>query len=372
MTTIPFTDLKSQYTEAKEDIDAAIQYCIDGNHFVTGPVTDQFENTIAEYTGAEACAATSSGSTALLCALLACNIGKGDEVITTAHTFVSTAESILQTGAKPIFVDINYAYVINTDKIEEAITNKTKAILFVDTYGQTPDIDKLKNIADEHSLYLIEDAAQSFGAKYKEQRVGNLVDLTCFSFNPVKNLGAMGDAGAITGDAELIGLARMYRDHGRSDKWKYHTMGYNARIDNIQAKIAEAKLPYLDNWLERKREICTKYNEMLDPDKFVTPQIFPNNVHSWHVYVIMMREIPGYFATLLEQYRDDFINYMNNKGIQCNVHYRIPMTKQPAYEKYPGHCPYAERVAKSIVSIPCYHSLTDEQQDYIIKTANDF
>ena len=244
--------------------------------------------------------------------------------------------------------------------------------MFVDTYGQTPDIDKLKNIADEHSLYLIEDAAQSFGAKYKEQRVGNLVDLTCFSFNPVKNLGAMGDAGAITGDAELIGLARMYRDHGRSDKWKYHTMGYNARIDNIQAKIAEAKLPYLDNWLERKREICTKYNEMLDPDKFVTPQIFPNNVHSWHVYVIMMREIPGYFATLLEQYRDDFINYMNNKGIQCNVHYRIPMTKQPAYEKYPGHCPYAERVAKSIVSIPCYHSLTDEQQDYIIKTANDF
>lgn len=355
---IPFTNLKSQYTEAKEDIDAAIQYCIDGSHFVTGPVTDHFENTIAEYTGAEACAATSSGSTALLCALLACDICKGDEVITTAHSFVSTAEAILQAGATPVFVDIDHNYLIDVNKIEEAITTKTKAILFVDTYGQTPDIDRLK----EHNLLLIEDAAQSFGARYKGQRVGNLVDLTCFSFNPVKNLGAMGDAGAITGNKELIAKARMYVDHGRKDKWLYHTMGYNARIDNIQAKIIEAKLPYLDKWLEQKREICTKYNNDIYPNKFILPGESHLNTHSWHVYVVQ----------LIEYKRDEFIEYMFNKGIKCNVHYRVPMTKQPAYEKYPGSCDYADFVCDYIVSLPCYHSLTDEQQDYIIKTANEY
>jgi dTDP-4-amino-4,6-dideoxygalactose transaminase len=359
---IPFTDLKSQYLEAKEDIDAAIQYCIDGSHFITGPVTDHFENFIAEYTGAEACASTGSGSTALLCALLACDIGKGDEVITTAHTFVSTAEAILQVGATPVFVDIDAYYLIDVNKIEEAITPNTRAILFVDTYGQTPDIDKLKEIATKHGLRLIEDAAQSFGAKYKGQRVGNLVDLTCFSFNPVKNLGAMGDAGAITASKGLIDKARMYIDHGRKEKWLYHTMGYNARIDNIQAKIIEAKLPYLDKWLERKREICTKYNEYLYPNKFMTPCEAYLNTHSWHVYVIQ----------LLENKRDDFIHYMFNKGIKCNVHYRIPMTKQPAYEKYKASCHHTNIVCDYIISIPCYNSLTDEQQDYIIETVNEY
>ena len=362
---IPFTDLKSQYTEAKEDIDAAIQYCIEGNHFITGPVTDHFENVIAEYTGAEACASTGSGSTALLCALLACDIGKGDEVITTPHTFVSTSEAILQAGATPIFVDIDTDYLININKIEEFITHKTKAILFVDTYGQTPDIDKLK----EYDLLLIEDAAQSFGAKYKGQRVGNLVDLTCFSFNPVKNLGAMGDAGAITGNKELIDKARMYRDHGRKDKWLYHTMGYNARIDNIQAKIIEAKLPYLDKWLESKREICTKYNEQLYSDRFLLPCEAYDNTHSWYVYVVQLMEGPHLG---LEKTRDHFMEYMFDKGIQCNIHYRVPMTKQPAYKKYQADCDYANFVCDYIISLPCYHSLTNEQQDYIIKTANEY
>jgi dTDP-4-amino-4,6-dideoxygalactose transaminase len=363
---IPFTDLKSQYTEAKEDIDAAIQYCIEGNHFITGPVTDHFENFIAEYTGAEACASTGSGSTALLCALLSLQLDwTGQEIITTPHTFVSTAEAILQVGATPVFVDIDTDYLIDVNKIEDAINTNTRAILFVDTYGQTPDIDRLIEIKTKHDLRLIEDAAQSFGAKYKGQRVGNLVDLTCFSFNPVKNLGAMGDAGAITGSKGLIDKARMYRDHGRKDKWLYHTMGYNARIDNIQAKIIEAKLPYLDKWLERKREICTKYNEYLYPNKFLTPCEAYNNTHSWYVYVVQLMEI-------VKNSRDDFMEYMFNKGIQCNIHYRVPMTKQPAYEKYKGSCDYADFVCDYIVSLPCYHSLTDEQQDYIIKTANGF
>ena len=366
---IPFTDLKSQYLEAKEDIDAAIQYCIDGSHFITGPVTDNFERLMAEYTGAEACASRGSGSTALLCALLACDIGKGDEVITTAHTFVSTAEAILQAGATPVFVDIDAYYLLDVNKIEEAITDKTKAILFVDTYGQTLDIDKLK----EHNLLLIEDAAQSFGAMYKGQVVGNLVDLTCFSFNPVKNLGAMGDAGAITGREELIAKARMYRDHGRNDKWLYHTMGYNARIDNIQAKIIEAKLPYLGGWLQRKREICTKYNELLDPNLFITPQVLPNNIHTWYVYVIQLRRpTQAYNCKFPPHNRDLFMEYMLNKGIQCNVHYRIPMTKQPAYEKYKASCHHTNITCDYIISIPCYNSLTDEQQDYIIETVNEY
>jgi dTDP-4-amino-4,6-dideoxygalactose transaminase len=360
---IPFTNLYSQYKDAKKDIDAAIKYCIEGSHFITGPVTDHFEQSIADYTGAKACASTGSGSTALLCALLAAGVKPGDEIITTPHTFVSTSEAILQCGAKPVYVDIDWTYMIDLDKIASAVTKKSKAILFVDLYGQTPDITKLKRIAKEYNLILIEDAAQSFGSSFKGKRVGSLVDLTCFSFNPVKNFGAMGDAGAITGSKALIEKAKMFRDHGRKERWIYHTMGYNARIDNIQAKILEAKLPYLDKWIEGKRKVAHRYSKELS-DWFIKPAEIKNSYHTYYVYVV---QVPR------AKYRDAFIDYMKDNGVQCNIHYKVPMSKQPAYKKFvTKSCNISEKFCERIVSLPCYDSLTAKQQKHIITVANKF
>lgn len=359
---IPFTNLYLQYEDAKKDIDNAIKYCIEGSHFITGPVTDHFEQTIAEYVGADACASTGSGSTSLLCALLAAGVGPGDEVITTPLTYVSTSEAIVQCGATPVYVDIDWAFVIDVNKIGSAITEKTKAILFVDLYGQTPNMQKLKRIAKENNLLLIEDAAQSFGSSYLGIRVGRLADLTCFSFNPLKNFGAMGDAGAITGSKELIAKAKVFRDHGRKEHGVHEVIGYNARIDNIQAKILEAKLPYLDKWIKYKRMLAYRYNEQLS-NWFIKPVEIENSYHTYYVYVI---QVP-------KQIRSEFINYMKECGVECKIHYNRSLTKQPAYENFAKKpCHVSEEFSERVVSLPCYYGLTSEEQTYIIEVANKF
>jgi len=351
---IPFTDLKSQYLEAKTDIDRAIARVFDTSSYITGPIVEEFETQFAAYVGAEACASMGSGTNALMCSLMACGIAPGNEVITTPHTFISTSEAIIWQNAVPVFVDIDEYYQIDVDKIESAITAQTRAILFVDMYGQTPDIDRLRAIADKYNLYLIEDAAHSIGARYKGRVVGSLVDLTCHSFNPVKNLGAAGDAGAITGNPELIRLAKMYRDHGRKIKWDFEMRGINARIDNMQALIVQAKLPYLQTWLDGKHRICTRYTDEL-AGYVKTPATAPWAHHSYYVYVIEVER------------RDEYIEYMKQNGVTVNVHYLKSLTEQPVFARYGGNCPRAEEACKNIVSLPCYHTLTDEQQSRIIE-----
>jgi dTDP-4-amino-4,6-dideoxygalactose transaminase len=352
---IPFTDLKAQYIEVKQDIDAAIARILDTSSYITGPLVDEFEQAFALYVDAPAACATGSGTTALMCSLMACNINSGDEVITTPHTFISTAEAIYWQGAVPVFVDIDQYYQIDIDKIESAITEKTKAILFVDMYGQTPDIDRLIAIANKYNLYLISDSAHSIGGEYKGRKVGSLVDLTCHSFNPVKNLGAIGDAGAITGREDLIQRARMHRDHGRIVKWDFDLKGINARIDNIQALVVKAKLPYLNNWLDKKRVICERYNTELE-GYVDTPKTAPWAKHSYYVYVIQIHN------------RDNFIAYMKDNGVTVNVHYIKSLTEQKIFQIYGrGDCPRAEEVCRNIVSLPCYHTLSYEQQTKIIE-----
>jgi len=348
---IPFTDLHAQYQEAKTEIDQAYERIMTTSSYITGPIVDEFETEFAKYVGAEACASTGSGTTALLCALLACGIKDG-EVITTPHTFVSTSESILWAGAKPKFVDIDEYYQIDVNKIESKITSQTRAILYVSIYGQTPDVDRLREIADKYNLFLIEDAAHSIGSSYKGKPVGSLADLTCFSFNPVKNLGAAGDAGCITGRADLIKLARMYRDHGRQNKWDYELQGINARIDNFQALVVLSKLKYLDSWLTKKREICNRYTQELK-DLCPTPLEFPDSYHTYYVYVI---QVPD---------RDAFVEYMKDNGVSVNVHYRGPLHRQPIFLSY-DVCRNTDKLVEIIVSLPCYHTLTEEQQNKII------
>jgi len=354
---IPFTDLHAQYQEAKTEIDQAYERIMTTSSYITGPIVDEFETEFAKYVGAEACASTGSGTTALLCALLACGVN-GGEVITTPLTFVSTSESILWAGGKPRFVDIDDNYQMDIDQVEAMVNENTVAILYVSLYGQTPDVDRLRAIADKHKIWLIEDAAHSIGSSYKGKPVGSLADLTCFSFNPVKNLGAAGDAGCVTGRADLIKFVRMYRDHGRQNKWDYELQGINARIDNFQALVVLAKLKYLDSWLTKKRKICARYTRELQ-DYVVTPNEFADSYHTYYVYVIQVPE------------RDKFIKYMQEHGVQVNVHYRGPLHKQRIFKNIDS-CPRTDSACGKIVSLPCYHTLTEEQQTKIIRSVQEW
>lgn len=356
--TIPFVDLGSQNQEAKKEIDSAIERIMNTSSFITGPIVEEFENTMQEYTGAESCASIGSGTNALLCSLRA-TIQPGDEVITVSHTFVSTTEAIVLAGGVPVFVDIGDYYCIDVNQIESHITNKTKAILFVDLYGQTPNISQLKYIADKHNLILIEDAAQSFGSSYKGTKVGALSDLTCFSFNPVKNLGAIGDAGMVTGRKDLVDRVKMYRDHGRSQKFVYDKIGYNARIDNIQALVIQAKLPFLANWTEGKRAVCHRYTEALK-GYVETPIENPESYHTYYVYVIKVGA------------RDKLQKFLKERGIATNTHYKNPTHRTPAYESWTTSLPVTEKAADSIISLPCYHTLTSDKQQYIIDSIKEF
>lgn len=360
---IPFVDLYPQYEELQSEIDFAIKDVITRSDFITGPTVDKFEKAICDYTGAESCASMGSGTNSLVCALRALDIGIGDTVWTVGHTFVSTTEAIVNVGARPHFVDVDEFYLFDLDKVTDFNPEcPPSAILFVDLYGQTPDIDKLKKFARKYKIKLIEDAAQSFGAEYKGKKVGNLVDLTCFSFNPVKNLGAMGDAGAVTGSKKLIDKVKMYRDHGRKTKFEYDEVGYNSRIDNLQAIIVQAKLAKIDSWLEKKRNICRRYTEALD-GIVKCPKEAPWGLHSYYVYVI---ETP-------KGTRDGLAKFLKDKGIATNIHYRNPTHTTRAFNEYKYEkLQRTEYLCKNILSLPCYHTLPEHWQNYIVKSIKEY
>jgi len=355
---IPFVDLYPQYEEVQTEIDMAIADIIARSDFITGPTVDRFEKAICNYTGAEDCASIGSGTNALVCALKALGVGPGHQVMTVGHTFVSTTEAIVNVGATPVFVDIDEFYHLDVSKLQ--LSDTLKAILFVDLYGQTPDIDKIKEFAKKFNLSVIEDAAQSFGSEYNGKKVGSLVDLTCFSFNPVKNLGAMGDAGAVTGTKALVDKVRMYRDHGRKTKFEYDTVGYNARIDNLQAVIVQAKLKKIDEWLDKKREVCRRYTKHLS-GVVGCPLEAPWSKHSYYVYVI---ETPA--GT-----RDALQSFLKDKGVATNIHYKFPTHKTKAFDDG-SVLPRTEYVCENILSLPCYHTLPEHHQNYIINAIKEF
>ena len=350
---IPNVNLHEQYLDCKLEIDQAIAKTIATSSFITGPDVNSFEREFAAYTKSEDCAGTGSGTTALLCAMRAMNLKPGDEVITTPHTFVATTEAIIQGGGTPVFVDIDPdTYLINLDLVEQAITPRTKGILFVDIYGQCPDIDRLRSICTNHNLFMVEDAAQSLGNFYNGRPVGSLSDITCISFNPVKNLGAMGDAGCATGSQTLMEKIRMYRDHGRIARYDIVEIGYNARIDNMQSGIVMAKLPKLQSWIKRKQQICNYYTDRLS-GAIKTPVTAPGNTHSWYVYVLQTAN------------RDDLQTYLHQNDISTNIHYARPVHTQPAYQPWYSSCPVTEKICQEILSIPCWYGMTDAQVDFV-------
>lgn len=355
---IPFVDLKAQYISIKDEINTAILKVLESTQFILGSEVNAFEEEFADYCNATEAIALNTGTSALHLALLAADIGSGDEVITTPFTFVATVAAIVYTGATPVFVDIDpVSYTIDVTKIEQAITPKTKAILPVHLYGQPADMEPIIEIARGHGLIVIEDAAQAHRAEYKGQRVGSIGDIGCFSFYPGKNLGAYGEGGAVvTSNPEYTKTMRMLRDWGQERKYHHVLKGYNYRMDGIQGAILRVKLRHLDAWTEARRTHAAQYDKLLADSGVKTPTVMPYSHHVYHVYSVRSPQ------------RDVLQQRLHEQGIQTSIHYPIPLHLQQAYAELgyrPGDFPCAESAAQEVLSLPMYAELAQEHLETI-------
>lgn len=363
---VPFLDLKAQYAAIADEINVAIQNVIDKTAFAGGPFVEQFEKEFAEFCRTRQAVGVSSGTSALWLALLALEIGAGDEVITAVDTFIATAEAISFTGAKPVFVDVDgQTYNINPERLEAAITPRTKAIIPVHLFGQPADMDPVMEIARRHGLHVIEDASQAHGAEYKGRRAGSIGDLGCFSFYPGKNLGAYGEAGAVvTNSDELADKIRKLRDHGQAKKYYHDLIGWNGRMDGIQGAVLSVKLKHLEDWNEKRRRNAALYTQLLkEQDHLVTPTEAHYAKHVYHIYALRTTE------------RDQLISHLAENEIYCGIHYPIPLHLQKAYQflgLQKGDYPVAEQCAAEFVSLPMFPELTGGQIERVVESIGQF
>ncbi len=345
---IPLVDLNAQYRSIKDEIDPAFGLILKNSSFIKGEFVKKFESSFAEYCNTKACVGVGNGTDALTLTLRALGIGPGDEVITVAHTFIATAEAISHVGATPVFIDIcDDTLLINPELIESAITSKTKAIIPVHLYGNPCEMDHILDVAYDHDLRVIEDAAQAHGARWKGTRIGSLGDAACFSFYPGKNLGAYGDGGAVvSNDGELIEKIRMIADHGRKEKYIHEIIGVNSRLDAIQAAVLSVKLKYLDSWNQFRRDHAVQYLNELSSLPIKTLKIRPDAEPVWHLFPIQLKN------------RDQFRKKLEKNGIETGIHYPLPVHKQPAYFHYNRKTlPITESVADEVLSLPMYPEL---------------
>lgn len=355
---IPLVDLKAQYATIRMEIDAAIQRVLDSTAFILGREVAQFEDAFAAYCGAPYAVGVSSGTAALHLALLACGVGPGDEVITSPHTFIATAEAISHCGARPVFVDIDpVSYNLDVQRVEAAIGGRTKAVVAVHLYGNPVDMEQLLAVTRRRGIHVIEDAAQAHGAMIKGQRVGTFGTAGCFSFYPGKNLGAYGDAGmVVSNDPEVAARVRLLRDHGRREKYVHEAVGYGYRLDALQAAVLHVKLRHLDQWNLRRRHAARRYCELLTASNVVLPYTAPHAEPVYHLFVVRTPE------------RDRVLEHLQAHGIGAGVHYPIPVHLQPVYAPLglqPGSFPHAERAAREVLSLPLYPEITVAQQQEV-------
>lgn len=361
---IPVLDLTPEIETYWNEFITAIQGVLRSGQFILGPNVKAFEEEVAAYLGVKHAIGVNSGTDALVIALRAAGIGPGDEVITTPFTFFATAEAISQVGATPVFVDIDpRTFNINPELIEPAITSKTKAILPVHLYGQAADMDPIMALAAKYNLKVIEDTAQAFGGEYKRRKLGTIGDVGCFSFFPSKNLGAFGDGGLIaTNNDEIAELARMLRVHGAKKKYYNEMIGYNSRLDEIQAAILRVKLPHIDKWNEARRQAANRYNELLkDVTGIITPYEAPYGKHVYHQYTI--RVTGGK--------RDKVKQFLAEQGIGTMIYYPVPVHKLPVYTNSNCHLPEAERAAGEVLSMPIWPEIAEETQVHIARVVED-
>jgi UDP-2-acetamido-2-deoxy-ribo-hexuluronate aminotransferase len=338
-----FIDLKSQYLRLKKEIDSGIQRVLDHGQYILGPEVVELEEKLAAYTGAKYCISVANGTDALQIAQMALGIGPGDEVITPGFTYIATAETVALLGAKPVYVDIDpRTYNLNPDLLEAAITPKTKAIIPVSLYGQCADFDQINAIAAKHSIPVIEDAAQSFGATYKGRKSCNLSAIACTSFFPTKPLGCYGDGGAIfTNDDELAKVIRQIARHGQDRRYHHIRVGVNSRLDTLQAAILLPKLSVLDEEMALRQQVAAQYTKLLNEAGInTTPYIEPHNTSAWAQYTIRLQE------------RDAVQEKLKQAGIPTAVHYPIPLNKQPAVADAGAKMPVGDEVAAQVMSLP--------------------
>ncbi|WP_407374546.1 DegT/DnrJ/EryC1/StrS family aminotransferase [Methanobrevibacter sp.] len=351
----------------EEEIENVVEVLKSGM-IAQGPKVEEFEQCFAEWVGAEYGIAVNSGTAALHTALLSCEIGSGDEVITSPFTFIASGNSIVYTGAKPVFADIDLkTYTINPDSIEKLISENTKAILPVQLYGQAANMDKINEIAEKYGLVVIEDAAQAHGATCNGRNVGTLGDMSCFSFYPTKNM-TTSEGGIITTDDEdLADNARMFRAHGSNIRYHHNEIGYNFRMTDISAAIGLAQLDKIDGFNDKRINNADYLNKGLkDVDGVITPYCAYGSKHVYHQYTIMVDKGD----------RDDWVEIINECGVGTGIHYPIPLYNQPIYRELgiTGKCPNAELAAANVISLPVHPSLTKEDLDLVIeavKTASD-
>ncbi|MGA8659161.1 MAG: DegT/DnrJ/EryC1/StrS family aminotransferase [Chthoniobacterales bacterium] len=362
---VPFLDLKSQHALLRGEIDHAIQEVIESSAFAGGPFVARFEADFADCCDSTHAIGVGSGTEALWLTLLALGVGTCDEVITVPNTFMATAEAITYCGAKPVFVDVNeHTYTMDPVKLAEAITARTKAVIPVHMFGQPADMDPILEVACEHGLFVVEDACQAHGAVYKGRRVGTLSDAGCFSFYPGKNLGAFGEAGAIvTNNADLQEKIRILRDHGQVSKYHHTMVGWNCRMDGIQAAVLCIKLRHLERANQLRRSHAAHYDRALKGvQEVVTPTETAGVQHVYHIYAIRVQD------------RDEVMRFLTEKGIRCGIHYPVPIHLQEAYRSLGyrrGAFPIAEQCATEFISLPIFPELTLAQVEFVAQAVRE-
>jgi dTDP-4-amino-4,6-dideoxygalactose transaminase len=362
---VPLLDLKAQYAKIKDELLQQVNEVLDSQRCIGGPKVEQLEKEIAELSGCKYGVGVSSGTDAILNTLMSLEIGQGDEVITTPFTFFATAGCITRTGAKPVFVDIDpQTYNIDPVKIEQAITDNTKAIMPVHLFGQMADMEPIMKIAASYSLYVIEDAAQAISSTYKDKKAGSFGTAGCFSFFPSKNLGGIGDGGmVVTNDQQLYEKLMIMRNHGSKPKYYHKFVGGNFRLDPIQAGALLVKLKYLDKWSEGRRKNAAYYNKKFKDTPVETPVISDDCVSIFNQYCI---RIPK---------RDDVVAHLKQNDIGCEIYYPVPLHLQDCFSSLgykQGDFPEAEKAAQQIMALPVYPELTDEMKDEVVNSILSF
>lgn len=365
MTTVPFIDLKPQYQALKQQIDAKIMKVLEHGQFILGPEVKECEKALADYVGVKHALSVSSGTDALMMALMALDLKPGDEVITTPFTFVATAEVPVLMGVNPVFVDIELdTYNMDLSQIEKKITKKTKAIMPVSLYGQMPDMNALMQIAEKHKLWIVEDAAQSFGAEFEGKKSCGFRHIGCTSFFPAKPLGCFGDGGAVfTDNDEFAKALEEIRTHGQSARYHHTRVGINGRLDTIQCAVLTEKLKRFPWEVEQRNKWANRYFEKLKhlEPKLKLPKVMPNRLSAWAQYTVFVED------------RAAFAKHLQDQGVPTSVHYPTPVHQQPAYKQWAnGPMPNSEKAAAHVISLPMYPDMTDAIQDRVVSAILSF
>jgi dTDP-4-amino-4,6-dideoxygalactose transaminase len=362
---VPFVSFLPMERELNNELKGAFERVFSASWYIEGKEDEAFENAFAKYIGTKYCVGVGNGLDALMISLKALGIGAGDEVIVPSNTYIATALAVSYVGATPVLVEPDIrTFNINPEKIENAITSSTKAIIPVHLYGQPCDMDPIMSIAQKYDLKVIEDCAQAHGAKYKGQNIGTFGQLACFSFYPGKNLGALGDAGAVvTNDIELASKVRAYGNYGSDYKYHHVLKGHNSRLDELQAAFLLAKLPYLDKMNNERRKIAQRYLEQIDNTKIILPFVPEYASPVWHIFGIRSEK------------REKLEQHLNSNGIGTNKHYPIPIHLQECYKDLGlqvGDLPISEEISSTELSLPLYYGMKDEEIQFVIDAINEW